>query len=126
MTFIETRVDDDRKRIDVVISGPISGPKVGKTVSRLFIDRPELTAYDMLYDLQAYTGDVEAEHVEPIARAYAGAGPDASVRCRTAFVTPDPNFQFWAGAMDFQFPGRKHGVFRELEPAEAFLAEDPR
>ena len=126
MSFIDTCVDDARKRIDVTISGPISGRRVGKTVSQLFIDRPELTAYDMLYDLRGYTGDVEAEHVEPIARAYAGANPDTSVKCRTAFVTPDPNFQFWAGAMDFQFPGRKHGVFREIEPAEAFLAEESR
>jgi len=126
MSFIEIRVDDERKRIDVVISGPIAGQRVGRTVSRLFVDRPELTAYDMLYDLRAYTGDVEAEHVEPIAVAYAQAGPDAAVPCRTAFVTPDVNFQYWAVAMDFQFPGRKHGVFRELEPAEAFLGERER
>lgn len=123
MSSIEINIDDDRRRIDIIISGPIAGTKVGRTVSRLFLDRPELTAYDMLYDLRGYTGDVEAEHVEPIAIAYAGAQPDPAVKCRTAFVTPDPNFQHWAGAMDFQFAGRKHGVFRTLEPAEAFLAE---
>ncbi len=126
MSSIQTHIDDERRRIDLVISGPIAGPKVGRTVSQLFLDRPELTAYDMLYDLRAYTGDVEAAHVEPIAIAYAGAQPDPSIKCRTAFVTPDPNFQYWAGAMDFQFPGRKHGVFLTLEPAEAFLAETNR
>ena len=123
MSNIEIQVDDQRRRIDIVISGPIAGPRVGRTVSQLFLDRPELTAYDMMYDLRAYTGDVEAEHVEPIAIAYAGARPDPTVKCRTAFVTSDPNFEHWAGAMDFQFSGRKHGVFRTLEPAEAFLGE---
>ena len=126
MSSIDTCVYDDRKRIDVIIIGPISGPRVGRTVSQLFVDRPELTAYDMLYDLSAYTGDVEAEHVEPIAAAYVDADPDPSVKCRTAFVTADRNFQYWAGAMDFQFPGRKHGVFRRIEEAEAFLAETDR
>lgn len=126
MISIETSVDDQRRRIDVVIGGPIAGAKVGRVVSQLFLDRPELTAYDILFDLRAYSGDVEAAHLEPIATAYEAAGPDPAVKCRTAFVTNDPNFGFWAGAMDFQFPGRKHAVFQTVEAAEAYLGETAR
>ena len=33
-------------------------------------------------------------------------------------VTLDPNFEFWAAALDQQFPGRKHYIVSTL--AEAF------
>jgi hypothetical protein len=114
-------VDDDRQRILVTIRGPARGSQVSPMISRMFLDRPELTAFDMLYDLWEYTGDVEAEHVRPIAEAYEACRPDPSIACRTAFLSPDPNFAFWAEAMNFQFAGREHRVFKDLSEADAFL-----
>ena len=118
---IDTRVDEDRQLILVTISGPVGGRQVGSVIGHLFRDRPELTAFDMLYDLLAYTGDVEAEHLKPIVDAYQACDPDPTIPCRTAFATVDPNFSYWAEAMNFQFPGREHRVFRNLVEADAFL-----
>lgn len=41
---------------------------------------------------------------------------------RTAFITYDPNFTYWAAAMTYQFPGRLHRTFESEAEAEAFLA----
>jgi hypothetical protein len=118
---VETRVDDDTQRIYVTIRGPARGSQVSPIISKMFLARPGLTAFDMLYDLMEYTGDVEAEHIKPIADAYEACRPDPSTCCRTAFMTPDPNFAFWAEAMNFQFAGREHRVFQDRARAEAFL-----
>ena len=118
---VETRVDDDLNRIFVTISGPATGRQVGPAIGRMFLERPELTAFDMLYDIREYTGDVEAEHIKPIADAYAASQPDPAQPTRTAFLTFDPNFQLWAASMDFHFPGRTHRAFREPAEAEEFL-----
>ena len=119
--LVETRVDDDLQRIYVTIRGPARGSQVSPVISRMFLDRPGLTAFDMLYDLLEYTGDVGAEHLKPIVDAYEACRPDPSTLCRTAFMTLDPNFSFWAEAMNFQFAGREHRVFQTPEQAEAFL-----
>jgi len=118
---IDIQIDEDQQRILVTISGPVSGRRVGPVIGGMFLDRPELSAFDMLYDLLDYTGDVEAEHLKPIMEAYAACEPDPSVSCRTAFATLDPNFSFWAEAMNFQFPGREHRAFRTIAEAESFL-----
>ncbi len=118
---VELRVDDDRRLIFVTIAGPATGKQVAEPVSEMFRNRPELTGYDMLYDIREYTGDVEAEHIKPIADAYAASQPDPARPTRTAFLTFDPNFQLWAASMDFHFPGRTHRAFREPAEAEEFL-----
>jgi hypothetical protein len=119
---VHITVDDRRRRIDIHISGPVSGAQVSAPVSQVFVDRPELCAYDILYDLHAYSGDVGADDIDPIVEAYQACGPDASLPVRTAFLTPDPYFQHWASAMDEQFPGREHRAFPSLSAALAFLA----
>ena len=75
----------------------------------------------MLYDLRTYSGDVTAEDVKPIVIAYQTVRVPAADHTRTAFVTRDPNFAFWAEAMTYQFPGREHRVFEDVAQAEAFL-----
>jgi hypothetical protein len=119
---IDLRVDDRLHRIFVTISGPATGPQVAGPVSAMFRQRPELTAYDMLYDIRNYCGDVSADDIEPIVEAYAEAHPDPARHTRTAFVTFDPCFHYWAEAMDHQFLARTHHTFPALEAAEAFLA----
>ncbi len=119
---IELRVDDRLRRIFVTISGPATGPQVAGPVSAMFRSRPELTAYDMLYDIRGYCGDVSSDDIEPIVEAYAEARPDPGRRTRTAFVTLDPHFHYWAEAMDHQFLARTHHTFPEIGAAEAFLA----
>lgn len=44
---------------------------------------------------------------------------------RTAFITYDPNFTYWAAAMTYQFPGRLHRTFESEAEAEAFLPRRP-
>jgi hypothetical protein len=120
---VQVGIDETRKRILVWIIGPATGPLVSSRISELFRRRPELAAYDMLYDLTAYTGDVGADDIDPIVEAYAGCRPDIAVPCRTAFVTYDRHFQHWATAMNEQFPGREHRAFPRLPAALQFLAE---
>ena len=123
---VQVGIDEDLKRILVWVVGPASGAMVAQRISELFRRRPELAAYDMLYDLTAYTGDVAADDLDPIVEAYAEGRPDLSVPCRTAFLTYDRHFQHWATAMDEQFPGREHRAFPVLPPALQFLAEPPQ
>ena len=124
--MVELSVDDALRRIYVTIRGAVAGPPVAQAVARMFLDRPELTAFDMLYDISAYTGSVEASDIEPIAVAYAACSPDPSIPTRTAFVTGDPNFRLWAEVMNFQFPGRTHAAFRDPADAVAFLDSTER
>ena len=119
-------IDDSRRRVFVRIEGPATGVEVGDALSRMFLGRPELTGFDMLFDLLRYTGDVEAAHVKPIVEAYAACEPDKTRPCRTAFVTGDPGFGAWARAMDFQFTGREHRAFAAVEEAECFLDSSDR
>jgi hypothetical protein len=123
--FVDLRLDEASRRIIVTIVGACTGAQVSSKVAQMFTARPELTAWDMLYDILDYTGDVEAEHIKPIAEAYERSRPDPSVRCRTAFATHDPNFGLWATSMDFHFPGREHRAFATLEDAVTFL-DSPR
>ena len=119
--YVTIAVDEAARRIDVTITGSAAGPEVSAKVTSLFLHRPELTGFDMLYDLRTYSGDVTAEDVKPIVIAYQTVRVPAADDTRTAFVTSDPNFAFWAEAMTYQFPGREHRVFDDLVQAEAFL-----
>ena len=119
--FVAIEVDDVARRILVSITGSAAGPEVSATLTELFRTRPELTGYDMLYDLRTYTGDVTADDVKPILIAYQAARVPEADGTRTAFVTSDPNFAFWAEAMTYQFCGREHRVYAQVEEAEAFL-----
>ena len=118
---VEVAVDEARRRILVRVCGPADGPAVAAPISGLFRQRPELCAYDMLYDLAAYNGDVSAGDLDPIVEAYERCAPDPALPCRTAFVTPDRYFQSWASAMDEQFVGREHRAFAQPGAALAFL-----
>lgn len=120
---VEIRVDDAMRRVFVTIGGPATGPQVAGPVSDLFLSRPELTAYDMLYDIREYNGDVSADDIEPIVDAYAAARPDPARPTRTAFVTFDQYFHHWAEAMNHQFLARTHHTFPKIDAAEAFLAQ---
>jgi len=118
---VEVDIDEARRRVLVRITGPASGPLVAGPISRLFTDRPELCAYDMLYDLTHYNGDISADDLDPVVDAYERCHPDTRLLTRTAFLTPDRYFQSWASAMDEQFVGREHRAFPRREAAIAFL-----
>ncbi len=118
---VQVGIDETRKRILVWIIGPATGPLVSSRISELFRRRPELAAYDMLYDLSEYTGDVTSDEIDPIVEAYAACRADLALPCRTAFLTYDRHFQHWATAMDEQFVGREHRAFPRIGPALAFL-----
>ena len=118
---IHVTVDDAQRRIFVWIAGPADGSLVSERISRLFRQRPDLSAYDMLYDLSDYTGDVSADDIDPIVDAYADCRADPTIPCRTAFLTYDRHFQHWATAMNEQFAGREHRAFPRLGSALDFL-----
>ena len=118
---VDLSVDDQLRRIFVTIAGPATGKQVAGPVSEMFRERPQLTGYDMLYDLRTYSGDVTADDVKPLVIAYQTVRVSEADGTKTAFVTSDPNFAFWAEAFSYQFPGREHRVFEEIEPARSWL-----
>ena len=120
---IEIRFDEAMPRLFVTIRGPVTGHRVATALAQAYLARPELVRQDMLFDLRAYTGAVEADHVKIIVDAYERCEPDSKIPCRTAFVTPDKNFRLWAAAMSFQFKGREHQAFPTFDEAEAFLGQ---
>ena len=121
--YVEIRTDEARRRIFVYIGGQATGPQVWQALCGLFAGRPIATGYDMLFDIREYAGDVSAEDVRPIVEVYQRVRVPEADGTRTAFVTFDPNFGFWAEAMTYQFRGRLHRAFEDLRQAEAFLDE---
>jgi hypothetical protein len=122
MRAVDIHVDDQLQRVHVTICGDAAGPQVWNAVCDVFLKDPQRTGYDMLYDIRDYTGDVEAEHVKPIVAIYNSVRVPEAEGTRTAFLTHDPHFAFWAEAMTFQFPGRLHACFDNAADAETFLA----
>lgn len=120
---IDIRLNPAPSRLLVTIEGPASGDEVAQALSTAYLRSPEVTHLDMLFDLTAYEGAVEAQHVEVIVAAYRRGNRDPSHPCRTAFVTSDPYFDLWAAAMSFQFAGREHRAFPTFEAAEGFLGQ---
>lgn len=119
---VQITFEDGRKRIRVYIGDQATGPQVWQALRDMFQSRPELTAYDMLFDLRDYLGVVVADDVKHIVEVYQQVRVAEAEGTRTAFVTSDPNFDYWAVAMTYQFPGRLHRAFPNEPEAEAFLA----
>ena len=111
------------QRLRVTLSGGVSGLQVAEALSQLYLDQPEVTRLDMLFDLTAYEGEVETPHIKLIAAAYLQSNREPQHPCRTAFVTVDPNFGLWAASMSFIFVGREHRAFFTFDEAQAFLDE---
>jgi len=120
---VDIRLEDATSRLVVTLKGALSGRQVAESLSRAYLAQPEVTYFDMLFDLTEYEGAVEAQHVEIILAAYLRGNQDPLHPCRTAFVTADPFFDLWAAAMSFQFIGREHRAFPTFESAKAFLAQ---
>jgi hypothetical protein len=118
---VEWRIEDSLRRIFVKMRGQLNGRQACIDICRIFLTRPDAVAYDMLYDMRDYEGDVEPDDVELIVAVYAGCKPDSSIPCRTAFATPDKNFALWAAAMDQQFLGRAHRTFPHVSEAASWL-----
>jgi hypothetical protein len=119
--YVAIDIDDAARLIRVTITGSAAGPEVGTALTDMFFSAPKLTGYDMIYDLRTYSGDVTADDVKPLVIAYQTVRVPEADGTKTAFVTSDPNFAFWAEAFSYQFPGREHRVFEELEPALGWL-----
>lgn len=120
--IVEITVDEDQRRTHVHIGGQATGPQVWQKLCELFESLPEASGYDMLFDIRDYTGDVTADDVKPIVDVYQRVRVPEAEGTRTAFVTSDPNFTFWAEAMTHQFPGRLHQPFRELAEGNLSLS----
>ncbi len=120
---IEFHLDPAIPRLFVSIDERATGPGVAKDLSRLYTEQPEVTHLDMLFELNGYRGVVTQADMKVIVEAYLKANQDPSRPCRTAFVTPDPLFHFWAAAMSYLFTGREHRVFTSFQAASAWLDE---
>ena len=125
-SMIDVRYDAAPPRLHVALRGPVSGDQMVQTLSQLYLDQPEVTREDMLFDMREYQGSAEAVHIRQIAAAYLQSNRDPCRPCRTAFVTPDPNFRLWAASMSMLFAGREHRAFESWAEAEAFLDEPMR
>lgn len=116
-------VDDDRRILNITLSGTVSGRQFQAFSCDLYGGRLELFEYDCVLDLLEYEGDISYADLNPLQQIYLrqpaqDAGPHPGF-----IVTLDPNFHFWATALDEQFPGRKHYVAASLEEAFAGLEE---
>ncbi|MBW3617067.1 MAG: hypothetical protein KY446_04840 [Proteobacteria bacterium] len=115
--------DRHAPRLLVTLRGALSGRSVAQSLSQVYLSDPEVTRFDMLFDLTEYEGSVGNDDVEAIVAAYKQSNSDPLHPCRTAFVTPDPYFDDWAVVMSFQFTGREHRAFASFGAAETFLAD---
>ena len=116
MTIRHT-IDDDRRLLVIGLSGPVTGNELQAFAQELYGSRAELFDYECVVDLREYRGDISYSDLNPLQDVYA-ARPEGEASSRAGFiVTSDPNFQFWAAALDAQFPGRKHYVVASLEEA---------
>jgi hypothetical protein len=120
---IEFHLDQAIPRLFVSIDERATGPGVAEALSRLYTEQPEVTLLDILFELDGYRGVVTHGDMKVIVEAYLKANRDPSRPCRTAFVTPDPLFHFWAAAMSYLFTGREHRVFSSFQAASAWLDE---
>jgi hypothetical protein len=120
---MEITFDAATGRLLVALRVGATGPGFADAMIRLYRERPELSYVDKLYDLTEYEGVVTHADLTRVIEAYNKANPNPRHPCRTAFVTPDPNFGLWAAAMSQLFVGRDHRAFADFESAEAFLSE---
>lgn len=120
---LEHQVDDAKRRVTFRVAGEVPGWRIRDLIVGLFTRRPELTGYDLVFDLRESRTDAGPTDIEPIAEIYARAAGPVPAPSRTAFVTADMLFTHWAQVMDHQFPNRRHRVVPTFEAAEAFLRE---
>jgi hypothetical protein len=120
---IRHTIDADRRLVVIVLSGPVTGNQFKEFASNLYGSRAELFDYECILDLLEYQGDISYADLDPLQQNYAER-PEGEASSRAGFiVTLDPNFHFWAAALDAQFPGRKHYVVASLEEAFSRLEE---
>ena len=115
---IRHAIDDERRTLLIVFSGTVSGPEFVAFGSELYGARPELFDYACILDLLDYEGDVGYADLNPLQQMYDPPAEPQSCQRPGFIVTLDPNFEFWAAALDQQFPGRKHYIVSSM--AEAF------
>ena len=120
---VEFRLDRKIPRLFVTIDERATGPGVAEALSTLYLEQPEITRLDILFQLNGYRGVVTHEDLTTIVKAYLTSNSDPAHPCRSAFVTPDPHFHLWAAAMSYLFTGREHRVFVDHESASAWLDE---
>ena len=119
---IRHAIDDDRGLLLLTLEGSVSGQAFRRFSEDLYGSRPDLFAYATILDLRAYTGDITHADLQPLLDLYAARpGPSRDVSAGL-IVTTDPNFRYWASALDALFPGRTHQVVESLEIAFARLS----
>jgi hypothetical protein len=122
MTIHHT-IDDARRILIIELSGIITGHSFSVFICKLYSDRPELFDYACVLDQLQYEGDVSYADLNPLEQIYAER-PEVDPSSKPGFIiTSDPNFHFWATALDEQFPGRKHYVVASREEAFSRLGE---
>lgn len=119
---ISHHIDEARRILHIRLSSTVSGAEFRTFASKLYGGRPDLFEFACILDLLQFEGDVSYADVIPLQENYAKVrtfGPT-----RPGFIlTDDPNFHFWAAALDEQFPGRKHYLSPSFEQALLRLDE---
>jgi hypothetical protein len=115
-------IDETRRSLHITLSGTVRGPEFSTFACGLYGERPDLFDYACILDLLAFEGDVIYADLNSLQTVYDGERKGDSASRPGFIVTLDPNFHFWAAALDHQFPGRQH--FLATTVAAAFLRLD--
>jgi hypothetical protein len=115
-------IDHDRRRAHFRAEPGFSGTVLSQAIADMFDADPKTASYDFVIDVRESDTGAQPSDIQIVAAAYHRhkRAPGLKYGC---FVSLDPNYPFWAAAMDDIFGDRKNRVFVTPERAIAFLDE---
>ena len=116
------QIDHDRRRAHFRAERGFSGTVLSRAIADMFDADPRTASYDLIVDVRQSDTGAQPSDIQIVAEAYHRhtRTPGVKYGC---FVSLDPNYPFWAAAMDDLFGDRKNKVFVTPERAIAFLDE---
>lgn len=113
-------IDHDRRRAHFTAERGFSGTVLSQAIADMFDADPRTCSYDFIVDVRESETGAQPSDIQIVAAAYHRhvREPGLKYGC---FVSTDPNYPFWAAAMDDIFGDRKNKVFVTPERAAAFL-----
>lgn len=114
----EFKLDEGLQRAIVMARAGARQPTVADTILTLLKRRPDLGAWDWIFDLRQPFERATPEELEQIARAFNAA---RSRQSYTVFISDDPETRERSRLMDTLFLDRKHVVVADLRAAHAAI-----
>jgi hypothetical protein len=105
----------------ITVGAGATGRHYARYLCGLLRTLPLVAACDTIHNFMAFEEAPTNADVAEIAACYGERLPaDGQVRF-SCIASPDPNYRFWAPALDHFFPGRRHVAVGSLEEAWAEL-----